>query len=75
MYIYKFLSSYCKNSKSILQVEIVLTVLRLKSITLCSSTYSLKSTYAACFIFDLERKFLFLDFAVRKRNIFSRPGK
>jgi hypothetical protein len=33
----------------------------------------LKSTWAGSFIFDLHRKFLFLDFAARKRNIFSRP--
>jgi hypothetical protein len=26
------------------------------------------------FIFDLHRKFLFLEFAARKRNIFSRPA-
>jgi hypothetical protein len=25
------------------------------------------------FIFDLHRKFVFLDFSARKRNIFSRP--
>ena len=35
---------------------------------------SLRSTYAGSFIFDLHREFLFLDFAARKRNVFSRPG-
>jgi hypothetical protein len=30
---------------------------------------------AGSLIIDLHRKFLFLDFAARKTNIFSRPGK
>ena len=47
---------------------------RLTFITMCSAILSLKSTHAASFIFDLHRKFLFLDSAARKRNIFSRPG-
>ena len=29
--------------------------------------------YAGTFIFNLHRKCLFLDFAAKKRNIFSRP--
>ena len=36
------------------------------------STVYLK--YAGSFTHDLHRKFLFLDFTARKRNIFSRPG-
>jgi hypothetical protein len=35
---------------------------------------SLKKTLSGgSFIFDLHRKFLFLDFVARKRNIFPRP--
>ena len=30
--------------------------------------------YAGSFTHDLHRKFLFFDFAARKRNTFSRPG-
>ena len=30
---------------------------------------------AGSFIIDSHRKFLFLDFAARKRNIFSRPAQ
>ena len=41
---------------------------------MCGTIRSLKSTYAASFIFDLHRKFVFLNFAARKRNIFSRPA-
>jgi hypothetical protein len=41
---------------------------------LCGAIRSLKSTYAGSFRFDLHRKFLFWDFAARKRNIFSRPA-
>jgi hypothetical protein len=44
---------------------------RLKFITLCGAILSLNSTYPGSFIFDSHRKFLFLDFASRKRNIFS----
>jgi hypothetical protein len=33
--------------------------------------HSLKSTYGGRFIFDSHRKFLILDFASRKTNIFS----
>jgi hypothetical protein len=44
-----------------------------KFITMCDTIRSLKCTYAGSFIFDSRRKFLFLDFAARKRNIFSRP--
>ena len=44
-----------------------------KFITMCDTIRSLKCTYAGSFIFDSHRKFLFLDFAARKRNIFSRP--
>ena len=47
---------------------------RLKFITMCDTIRSLESTYAGSFIFDLHRKFLFLDFTARKRNIFSRPA-
>ena len=48
---------------------------RLKLITICCTRRSLKSTYAGSFVFDLHRKFLFLlDFAARKRNIFSRSA-
>ena len=46
---------------------------RLKFIIMCGTIRSLKSIYAGSFIFDLHRKFLFLDFVARKRNIFSRP--
>ena len=42
--------------------------------TMCDTIRSLKSTYAGSFIFDLHRKFLFLNFTARKRNIFSRPA-
>jgi hypothetical protein len=34
---------------------------------------SLKSTHAGGFILDFHKKFLFLDFAARKGNVFSRP--
>jgi hypothetical protein len=44
-----------------------------KFFTMCDTIRSLKCTYAGNFIFDSHRKFLFLDFAARKRNIFSRP--
>jgi hypothetical protein len=47
---------------------------RLKFITMCGAIRSLKYTYAGSFIIDLRRKFLFLEFATRKRNIFSRSG-
>ena len=39
---------------------------------MCGAIGSLKSTYAGSFIFHIHRKFLFLDFVVRKRNIFSK---
>jgi hypothetical protein len=42
-------------------------------IIMCGAIGSLKSTYAASFIFNLHRKFLFWDFVIRKRNIFSTP--
>jgi hypothetical protein len=66
--------------KSILQVVIIdilrrdCLVPRLKFITMCDTVHSLKSTYAESFIFGLNRKFLFLECAARKSNIFSRPG-
>ena len=41
---------------------------------MCGAIGSLKSTYAGSFIFHLHRKFLFLDFVARKRNIFSWPA-
>ena len=41
---------------------------RLKFSSLCGTISSLKSTYAESFIFDLNRKFLFLNFV-------ARPGK
>ena len=43
---------------------------RLKFITMCGIIRSLKSTYAGSFIIDFHRKFLFLDFAAREKNIF-----
>jgi hypothetical protein len=43
---------------------------RLKFITLCGAILSLNSTYPGSFIFDSHRKFLFLNFAARKGNIF-----
>jgi hypothetical protein len=38
---------------------------------------SQKSIYLGCFIFDMlvQGKFLLLDFAARKRNVFSSPVK
>jgi hypothetical protein len=42
-------------------------------ITMCSTLRSLESAYAGSFIFDLHRKFLFLDFAAEKINICSMP--
>ena len=54
-----------KTSKTVLQVEIVFC--RGLNSSQCATPYFLWS-----FIFDLHKKFLFLDFAARKRNIFSR---
>ena len=61
-----------KNSKSIVQVEIEAEIDVNHNVRF--HIRSLKSTYAGSFISDLHRKFLFLDFAARKRNISSRPG-
>jgi hypothetical protein len=70
---WKFLSS------CILEIFVILYTLYLlfkksKSIRQAEDVPILKSTYAGRFIFDLNRKFLFLDFAARKRNIFSTSG-
>ena len=62
---------FCYISKSFLQVELS-CVPRLEFVTMCDTIRSLKSTYAGSFIFDFHRKFLFLEFAARKRSIFSR---
>ncbi len=62
----KFLSSFCQNC--VLQ--------RLKFTTTMSRIALLLNLSMVCrsFMHDLHRKFLFFDFAARKRNIFSRPG-
>jgi hypothetical protein len=64
-----------KNFESILQVDIVFKLI-LKIITMWGTMlYVLWNLpYAGSFIFHLHRKFLCLDFAARKRNIFSRPA-
>jgi hypothetical protein len=64
-----------KNFESILQVDIVFKLI-LKIITMWGTMlYVLWNLpYAGSFIFHLHRTFLCLDFAARKRNIFSRPA-
>ena len=65
--ILKIPNAFCKS-----RIEIVQDL----SLSCCAAhhIHSLKSTYAGSFIFDLNRKFLFLVFAARKRNTFSRSA-
>jgi hypothetical protein len=60
-----FTKAFCKSRSSCAEIGVYHNVRH----HICS----LKSTYAGRFIFDLHMKF-FLDFAARKRNIFSRPA-
>jgi hypothetical protein len=56
--------------KSVWQVEIVeIEVYHIMRHHTFSEIYTSRK-----FIFHLHRKFLFLDFPARKRNLFSRPG-
>ena len=63
IYLYNCLQKRCASRDGL--------VPRLKFIIMCATIHSLKSTYTGSFVFDLHRKFLFLKFVSRKRNIFS----